>query len=67
MYLRIEVNNNIKIDYIAVAAITTLRQLLADSAGHFWRPEKFEDLESPYFGNPKHLQNLGIFFWLYLV
>ena len=36
-----------------------IRQLLADSAGHFWQPAEFENVANPYIENLKHLQNLG--------
>ena len=36
-----------------------LRRLLADSAGHFWWPAEFENVENPYFENIKNLKNLG--------
>ena len=32
---------------------------LAESAGHFWWPEEFENVANPYFGNLKHLQKQG--------
>ena len=38
-----------------------IRRSLAESAGHFWQPEEFENVANPYFGNLKHLQNLGHF------
>ena len=36
-----------------------LRWSLAESAGHFWCPEEFENVENPDFENLKHLQNPG--------
>ena len=36
-----------------------LRCLLANSAGHFWWPEQFENVANPYFYNLKHLLNPG--------
>ena len=36
-----------------------LRCLLAESDGHFWWPEEFENVANPYFDNLKHLQNPG--------
>ena len=34
-----------------------LRRSLDESAGHFWQPEKFENVANPDFENLKHLQN----------
>ena len=34
---------------------------LVGSAGHFWNPEEFENLENLDFEDLKHLQNLGHF------
>ena len=45
----------------------TLSRLLAASAGHFWCPEKSENIENPDLENLNHLQNLGRFFWLHIV
>ena len=54
MYYKIEVINNLNIDF----AITIMPcQLLAESAGHFWWTAEFEDVANPYFENLKHLQN----------
>ena len=36
-----------------------LRWSLAESSGHFWWPEEFENVENLDFGNLKHLQNPG--------
>ena len=36
-----------------------LRRSLAESAGHFWQPEKLEYVASPDFEHLKHLQNSG--------
>ena len=55
----IEVNNIIKIDLIVVAVIITLRQLLAESAGHLSQPAEFENVANPDFDHLKHLQNPG--------
>ena len=46
------------IDYTTI----TLSRLLAASAGHFWWPEKSENLENLDLENLNHLQNLGRFF-----
>ena len=46
-------------DFIVVAITIMLRRLLADSAGNFWRPEEFENVENLDFDNLKHLQNPG--------
>ena len=35
---------------------------LSESAGYFWKPEEFENVENPDPENLKHLQNLGHFF-----
>ena len=55
----IEFNNNIRIGFIVVAIIIMIRQSLAESTGHFWQPEKFENVANIYFENIKHLQNPG--------
>ena len=55
----IEVNNNIRIDFIVVAIIIMLRRSLAESAGHFWQPAEFKNVANPDFENFKHLQNPG--------
>ena len=55
----IEVRNNIRIDFIVVAIIIMLCRSLTESAGHFWQPVKFENVENPDFNNLKHLQNPG--------
>ena len=57
MYQRIEIINNLKIDFIVVTITITLRRSLAAGAVHFWRPAKFENLANPGFENHKHLQN----------
>ena len=36
-----------------------LRRSLAESAGHFWWPEKLENVANLDFGNLKYLQNPG--------
>ena len=36
-----------------------LHWLLAESAGHFWQPAKFENMANLDFKNLKHLQNPG--------
>ena len=36
-----------------------LYRLLAESAGNFWQPEKFENVANPDFENLKHLQKPG--------
>ena len=50
--------NNLKIKFIVVAVVVTLRQLLAASAVRFWRPAKFKNLANSDFENLKHWQNL---------
>ena len=55
MYLRVEFIINVKIDLIVVAVTTALRRSLAASAGHFWQPEKSENVANPDFENLKHL------------
>ena len=62
-----EVKNTIRIDFIFVDIIIMLCWYLAESAGHFWQPEKFENVANPDFNNLKHLQNLGNFCWSHLV
>ena len=53
----IEVNSNIRINSIVVAVIIImLRRSLAESAGHFWHPAKFENAANPDFENFKRLQ-----------
>ena len=59
MYKMIEVNNNIIIDFIVVPVIIMLHWSLSESSGHFWKPSEFNNVENPYFGNIKHLQNPG--------
>ena len=49
--------NNLKIKFIVVAVVVTLRQLLAASAVRFWRPAKFKNLANLYFEIFQHLQN----------
>ena len=39
----------VKIDFIVVDIIIILRRLLAESDGHFWKPEEFENVANPYF------------------
>ena len=58
MYKIIEVNNNIRMDFI-VGIIIALRWSLAGSAGHLWYPAELENVANPDFGNLKHLQNPG--------
>ena len=36
-----------------------LHRSLAESAGHFWQPAKFENMTNPDFKYLKHLQNPG--------
>ena len=36
-----------------------LRRSFADSTGHFWWPEAFENVANPYFNCLKHLQHPG--------
>ena len=36
-----------------------LHRSLAESAGHFWQPAKFENMANPDFKDLKHLQNPG--------
>ena len=36
-----------------------LRQLLSESAGHFWWLAKFENVANPDLEDLKHLQNTG--------
>ena len=55
----IEVNNNIRIDFIVVSIIIMLRRLLAESAGHFWQPAESENVANPDFEHLKHLKNPG--------
>ena len=54
MYYKIEFINNINI-YFAITIM--LHWLLAESAGHFWWTEEFENVANPDFENLKHLQN----------
>ena len=57
-----EVKSNINMDFIVFAIIITLRRSLADSASHFWRPTKSENIKNPDVKNLKQFQNLGHFF-----
>ena len=54
-----EVKNTIRIDSIFVDITIMLCWYLAESAGYFWQPEKFENVANPDFKIFKHLQNLG--------
>ena len=54
MYYKIEVINNLNMDF---AINIMLRQLLAESAGHFWWTAEFENVVNPDFGNFKHFQD----------
>ena len=47
------------IDFIVVAITIVLRWSLDESAGRFWWPAEFENVENPYVKNLKHLQNSG--------
>ena len=51
----IEVNNNIGMDFIAVAITIIIQWLLAQSSGHFWWPEEFENVANPDFEYLEHL------------
>ena len=55
----IEVNNNIRIEFIVIAITIILRQLLAYNCGRFWQPAEFENVANRDFENLKHLQNPG--------
>ena len=47
------------IDFIVVSINIILRRLLVESAGQFWWPAEFGNVENPDFENLKHLQNPG--------
>ena len=59
MYKRVEVSSNVKIDFIVFAITIMICCSLAESAGQFWQPSEFENVENPDFENLKHLQNPG--------
>ena len=54
MYYKIEVINNLNIDFCHQHYALFL---LAESAGHFWWTAEFENGVNPDFENLKHLQN----------
>ena len=47
------------IDFIVVSITIMIRRSLSESAGQFWKPAEFENVENPDFNNLKHLQNPG--------
>ena len=57
----IEVNNNIRINFIVVFFIIMLRQLLTESAGHFWQPKIFENVANPDFKISSTYKTLEIY------
>ena len=47
------------IDLIVLVITIILCWSLGESAGHFWKPEKFENVANSDFENLKHLQKPG--------